>query len=574
VIETGRAIPRLLRPAALLLLVSTMGAADGGAPQPRFRRCPVDGVEGEVRCGVIRVPEDPAAPRGRQIALRVMVLRARSARAEPDAVFYLSGGPGQAATDGAASVARELAEVRERRDVVLVDQRGTGPGGLQCPLGTRGATARAWVTGDFPLGRLDACRRRWGVDPRFYLTANYVEDLERVRAALGYARTDLVGVSYGTRPALAYLRRHPERVRTLTLRGVYPPATPLPLNVAHDAQAVLDRLAAAHPTLPGDVARALARADSAPARLPLEAGDGDADTLVVTRAVLAGSLLMALYGRAGAERVPDAARAAAEGRPEALVSLGAGGMLPVLETLSPGVYLSVVCSEDLVQIRPGEGAAPGTFLGDALVRNLERACAAWPRGTPPPGYAEPVRSDVPALVVSGDADPVTPPRWGALVASTLTRGAHLVLPDVGHVPSFPPCARRAMAELVAMGSAARLDLSCGRQAAAAPDTAAVVADSTGPPANVAGRWTMFWTTANGPRESGWLVLGQEGARVTAELHGQGSIEAEGTIRGSLLVLSGRRMLVPFELRAAARGDTLAGVLRVLAVRRAFTAVRR
>lgn len=562
-------IPHPFRSATVMLLLSMAGAAHRGTLQPGFRRCSVDGVEGEVRCGVIRVPENPDAPRGRQLVLRVVVLRARSSPPERDAVFYLSGGPGQAATAGAAAVAQELAEVRERRDVVLVDQRGTGPGGLQCPLGSHGSTARAWITGGFPLDRLEACRRRWGADLRHYLTANYVDDLERVRAALGYPRVDLVGVSYGTRPALAYLRRYPGRVRTLTLRGVYPSSAPLPLNAARDAQAVLDRLAAAHPALPGDVARALARADSAPARLPV----GEGDALAVTRGVLAGSLLMALYSRVGAEQVPAAARAAAEGRPEALVSLGAGGMLPVLESLSPGVYLSVVCSEDAVQIRPGEGAAPGTFLGDVLVRNLERVCASWPRGTPPAEYTEPVRSDVPALVVSGDADPVTPPRWGEMVASTLPRGAHLVLAEVGHIPAFPPCARRATAELIETGSAASIDLSCGRQAGAAPDTAAVAADSTGPPANVAGRWALFWTTATGPRESGYLVLRQEGARVDAELHGQGSIEAEGTVRGQLLVLTGRRMLVPFELRAAARGDTLTGVLRVLSLRRPFTAVR-
>jgi len=562
--------PRLLYSAALLLPLAA--AAPAGARQPGLERCTIPGVEGEARCGVIRVPEDPAAPAGRRIALRVVVLRALSAPAEPDAVFYLAGGPGQAATAGAAGVARELAEVRARRDVVLVDQRGTGPGGLQCPLGRPGDAARAWVTGDFPRERLEACRRRWSADPRLYLTANAVDDLERVRAELGYPRVDLVGVSYGTRPALAYLRRFPERVRTVTLRGVYPPSAPLPLNVARDAQAALDRLGAAYPALAGDVARALARVDGAPARLVLE---GEGDTLRVTRDLLAGSLLLALYSRAGAGQVPAAAHAAAEGRPEALVALGAGAMLPLAETLSPGVYLSVVCSEDLAQIRPGEGAADGTFLGDALVRNLARSCAGWPRGAPPAGYTEPVRSEVPALVISGDADPVTPPRWGARVAATLTRGAHLVLPGEGHVPSFPPCARRATAELIATRSVASPDLSsCRSEApAAAPDSVAVQADTTAPTADVAGRWTMFWTTATGPRESGYLVLRQNGARVDAELHGQGSLQAEGSVRGELLVLAGRRMLVPFELRAAARADTLTGVLRVLSVRRAFTAVR-
>ncbi|HEU0016050.1 MAG TPA: alpha/beta fold hydrolase, partial [Longimicrobium sp.] len=455
--------PRLLP--ALLVPLALSGA---GNVQPELAPCALPGVEGQARCGVIHVPEDPAAPAGRRLALRVVVLRALLPAAERDAVFYLSGGPGQAATEAAAAVGAELAAVRARRDVVLVDQRGTGPDGLRCRLAP-GQEARAWVTGAFPRERMEACRARWNADPRFYTTRYAVRDLERARAVLGYPRVNLVGVSYGTRVALAYLRAHPRRVRTATLRGAYPAAAPLPLYVARDAQAAFDRLAATHPGLAADVDRALALADSAPARLPLDAGQGRADTLVVGRDVLAGSLLLALYSRAGAEQVPAAARAAARGQPEALVALGPGRMLPLLETLSAGVYLSVVCSEDVARIRPGQGerAGAGTLLGGLLVRNLEASCAAWPRGPAPGGDTAAVRSRVPVLVISGDADPVTPPRWGASVLETLPRGAHLVLAGVGHIPSFPPCARRATAQLIDRGSAAGLDLACAGEGSGA-----------------------------------------------------------------------------------------------------------
>ncbi|HEX8695355.1 MAG TPA: alpha/beta fold hydrolase [Longimicrobium sp.] len=576
--------PRAVLAATLLAAAGcgSLPGAVGRTPPPGLAACRVAGLEETAWCGTVRVPEDRAAPSGRRIALRVVVLPARSPRPEPDPVFFLSGGPGQAATGGAAALARELAGVRAARDLVLVDQRGTGgPDRLSCPLGSPARSLRAWTTGEFPADRLAACLREWRADPRLYTTERAVEDLDQVRAELGYGRVNLVGASYGTRPALAYLRRFPDRVRTVVLRGVYPAFAPLPLHVSADAQAALDRLAAGAPGLRRDVERALARADSAPVRLPLEAEDGGApDTLLVTRGVLAGALLFALYSAEQARAIPDAARAAAAGDPRPWVELAAGGtMLPVLESLSPGVFLSVVCAEDLPQVDSAAmaRAAAGTFLGDVLYRNFARACAGWPRGAPPAGHADPVRSDAPVLVISGDADPVTPPRWGERVLATLSRGAHLVLPGTGHVPSFPPCARRAAAELVARGSAEGLDLSCARDAetaTAGADTLPVAADSTGPPADVAGRWALFWRTDEGPRESGWIELRQAGDSVGATLHGQGSLEAAGTVRGRLLVVSGRRMMARFEIRAAVQGDTLHGELRVLALRRPFTAVRR
>jgi pimeloyl-ACP methyl ester carboxylesterase len=499
-------------------------------------------------------------------------------------VFFLSGGPGQAATDGLAAQAAALERVRLERDLVFADQRGTGGAErLSCDLGSPAAAVRAWLTGDFPAEALAECRRRWDRDLGEYTTRNAVRDLEHVRRRLGYPAVHLVAVSYGTRPALAYLRRWPERVRTVTLRGLYPAEAPLPLHVARDAQAALDRVLAgcaadaacraAYPEARQDVERALAAAARAPKTLALPGGG----SLTVDRDVLAGALLFALYSHDRAAAIPAAARAAAAGDVEPWVSLSLGGILPALQSVSAGVYLSVVCSEDEPRI-PADGvsaATAGTFLGDGLVRNLARICAGWPRGAADPDDLAPVRAAAPVLVISGDADPVAPPRWAEATLRALPGSAHLVLRNTGHLPSLPPCAARAAAELIARGTTAGLPLDCG---AAPPSFVRPAArppvDSTGPPADVAGTWAMIWQGASGARESGSMVLRQEGSAVHAVLHGQGSLEAEGTVRGRLLVVTGRRLLTRFEIRAEARGDTLRGTLDVLTLHRDFMAVRR
>jgi len=293
--------------------------------------------------------------------------------------------------------------------------------------------------------------------------------------------------------------------------------------------------------------------------------------------VLAGALLFALYSHDHAAGIPAAAHAAAAGDVEPWMSLSLGAIFPSLESLSAGVYLSVVCSEDAPRIEADSvaGATTGTFLGDGLVRNLARTCDGWPRGAADADDLAPVRAAAPVLVISGDADPVSPPRWAEATLRALPGSAHLVLRNTGHIPSFPPCAARATAELIARGTAAGLPLECvAAPPAFVPPAARAPIDSTGPPADVAGTWAMIWQGASGGRESGSMVLTQEGSAVRAVLRGQGSLEAEGTVRGRLLVVTGRRLLTGFEIRAEARGDTLRGALDVLTVHQEFIAVRR
>ena len=209
----------------------------------------MDGVSVPARCGSLTVFEDRATGAGRTIDLTIVVIPAVSGSHEPDPLFFLAGGPGQAATDVADTVLARLAEVRRSRDIVFVDQRGTGGSGrMSCALFERGpdeeASSESLQFDAFPLDDLRDCLAEVEsvADPRHYTTPVAMDDLDDVRAALGYETINLYGGSYGTRAGLIYMRRHPERVRTAVLDGLAPVSMRLPSSMDADAQRALDRL--------------------------------------------------------------------------------------------------------------------------------------------------------------------------------------------------------------------------------------------------------------------------------------------------------------------------------------------
>ncbi len=190
----------------------------------------------------MRVPEDRSRPDGRSSNCRSPASPARASGPQTDPVVMLAGGPGQSALESFPQVAAAFRGVLRERDVILVDQRGTGRSHpLDCP------EAEAVETGDLvePGWRAhspsSACARsRSSADPRFYTTSDYVADLETVRSALGIPQYNLVGISYGTRVALEYLRRHPDRTRAVVLDSVVPPELILGAEHARNLEHVID----------------------------------------------------------------------------------------------------------------------------------------------------------------------------------------------------------------------------------------------------------------------------------------------------------------------------------------------
>jgi pimeloyl-ACP methyl ester carboxylesterase len=451
------------------MIAAFYGAPSAAAAAPAaaaaLHACAVRGMAEPALCGTYAVFEDRERRAGRTIALNVVVLPALSQPAEPDPFMVLVGGPGEAATEEAADFAARFAVLRERRDIVLVDQRGTGgSNALRCGVPEL-ELVRGYFVGDTTAESVRRCSQRLqaSADPRLYTTPLAADDLDDVRAWLGYARVNLYGSSYGTRAALVYLRRHGDRVRTVTLRGVLSTSETKPLHEARDAQAALDLLFAAcaqdapcnaaFPHVRTELDDVLNRLATAPVGIGVRnSRTGQTITVPVTRDVFAGVIRRLLYDSDFQALVPYAIHAAHGGDMTPLRRF-LGQSFALESFVSIGMNLSVICSEDVPFLDPAEigGATTGTFLGRTAADAAVATCRDWPHAAVPASYREPVRSAVPVLIFSGAIDPDTPPDRGDAVARSLPGAVHVVLPAVAHSP-FPACAVAVMARFVAQGS--------------------------------------------------------------------------------------------------------------------------
>ncbi|HEX8622390.1 MAG TPA: alpha/beta hydrolase [Allosphingosinicella sp.] len=433
----------------MLLLTATLAAAV--AAPPRLHDCSAPEI-GRAECGIVEVPEGDGSRR--LVRLDLLVLRAIGPERAADPVFVLQGGPGQAATPQSDFYARAFAPLRTKRDIYLIDMRGTGRSdSLHCAAGE--------APRDFlPIAAVRACRA--ALEPRVrlsaYTTRRIVADLESIRRRFGLGPVNLYGTSYGTRVALEYMRLRPRSVRTATLSGVVSADNDAPASYGPFAQRASERYAAlcreqpdcarAYPDPAGDLAKAQARAPAA----GLDPG-------------LFGELVrMELYTPATAGRLFGALAEAARGdfgfwkdRADRL------GRFWSREGVSLGMFLSVTCADFMSPgaAKAAERLGAGTFAGAYRARQQSAACAEWPVPRTASGFHRPVRADVPVLLISGELDPVTPPDWSAKAARTLKRGRRVIIRHNGHaLGAAAACVAGMMTAMVEAGRADRIDTGC------------------------------------------------------------------------------------------------------------------
>lgn len=460
-------------------LAAALAFAPGAAPARTlgsvvFTPCELEGATRgvlEAECARLAVAENPDAPEGRQVVLQLALVPARSRSPAPDPVVFLAGGPGQSALEAFPETAEAFAPVRRDRHVLLVDQRGTGGSNpLTCPLPDWQDPATQ--TAEALRAQAVACRERLSAraDLRFYTTSDAVRDLESVRLALGAPQLNLVGGSYGTRVALEYLRRHPDSLRTVTLDAVVPPELALLQEHAANLDATLDglfaacRLDAACFKRFGDPARTLSVLRKRLQGQPWQAVLPDPRTHqpreeTLTEAVLAGVLRLYAYQPESAALLPLLLDEAAAGRPQALMAQAEIVLRRFADSLAHGMELSVICTEDAPFLEPRPEDA-GTLLGDQLTTLVEAQCAVWPRGGLPAEFKHAVASNKPVLLLSGERDPVTPPRYGDQVVRTLPKGRHLVLKEQGHTVLGRGCMPRLLRRFIDKADALALEASC------------------------------------------------------------------------------------------------------------------
>lgn len=422
--------------------------------------CRIAGVANEVRCGLVERALDPARPAGPRIQVHYVVVRSVALNRKPDPVFLLAGGPGQSAIALAPAVLGWFKPLLLQRDLVLVDQRGTGRSApLMCPSTPVAPFGPATVQAQ--LQDVAQCRAALArlpyiasaLDLGFFTSTLAMQDLDAVRQALGAEQINLVGASYGTRAALEYMRQFGPHVRRSVLDGLAPPDMVLPDSMGRDSQAALDTLWAscgvhspcgkAFPTLAADWKALL---DGLPRAVMLAHPlTGQPLSVSVTREAVTAVVRGALYLPALASAVPQAVHDAANGRFEGLAGLqsalqdGAPHM-----RLAVGMHLGVVCAEDYPRMAHSTGAA------DTDVQSQYRLiCRDWPQGAVPPDFYRIPPTQHASLLLSGGADPVTPPRHGQRVQQALGPLArHVVVPQAGHGLLSQPCMRKVMTAFI------------------------------------------------------------------------------------------------------------------------------
>jgi pimeloyl-ACP methyl ester carboxylesterase len=465
----NRAVFGLLWASGTALLAPAAGVAQSGPPSPLTEdpcRLAMDPLPAAyARCGTVEVPLDPATPDGAKVGLFVARIAALSAEPRLDPVLLIAGGPGQSTVDMYLQQRGAFEQVRRERDLILVDQRGTGrsAAGFECNVRDDLSLDTAGVE---ELTRaVDDCLAKLERDPRFYTTSVAVQDLERVRAALRLAQWNIYGVSYGTRVAQHYLRRYPEQVRAVVLDGVVPPPLALGPDVAREAQRALEQIfarcaadaqcGARFTNLPGTFSELLARLDSAAtadgaARPPLTALELRVLVRFMSYNVATVSLLPVFISEAHA------------GNYTPLANQARRLLRDLPESLSFPMSNSVTCTEDVRFIdTAANDDLGGTYLGTSIVEGLRGLCSRWPVGVMDEDFKTSVVSDKPVLLLSGEFDPITPPAYAERVAAEgLRNSVHVVGRGQGHGLIAVGCVPRILRAFIESPVPADLDASC------------------------------------------------------------------------------------------------------------------
>ncbi len=448
------------------------------SPCPGFTETGEVPAVANAECGLLRVPESPSDPAGRFIDLNIQRLPAIRSVSEEDPLFIIVGGPGQAATEFAPQMAQLFSDLRKKRDIVLLDQRGTGKSNpLNCDREDElDLTLTDEQAQTQSLESTQTCIEKVEADLRFYTTPYAMDDLDQVREALGYQTINLWGVSYGTRAALDYARRYPEHTRAMILDASAPVQMMIPFYMESDADLALAAVLAdcnkeesCH-DIYGDI----------PAKLEVVfqdlKGDGRLLTalhpstqeeieLRVNAKGFARMLRMALYSRELAPLIPLMIQKSEAGDYQLFLSialLASGGMEDQISEL---MHLAVLCNEDMPLLKrmQAQGELPSEnkaiLAADSLLF-MERSCALMPKAALDDGYYDEIVSDVPTLILSGVADPATPPYWGEQVMQGLSQAKHLVAEGGHHGISSQGCVPDLMSEFIASGSVQELDGSC------------------------------------------------------------------------------------------------------------------
>jgi pimeloyl-ACP methyl ester carboxylesterase len=428
-----------------------------------------------AQCGTLSVFENRAASSGRKIDIHVAVIKARASNPYPDPIFYLAGGPGGSAIGDASYALLLLKSANERRDIVLVDQRGTGQSNrLTCPRQIDESVGLIPID-DQMVQDFQDCLENLDADPSAYTTAWGMDDVDDVRTVLGYDQINLYGESYGTMASEVYLQRHGNHVRTMTIEGVTLLDVPIFEKMPHSSQLALNFLiercqmdptcSSAYPNFAEETLTVISRVEKQPVELPIN-NPRPGKPIKMNRSMLALGIHGALVNTETAVLLPHLIHQAYQGNWNEIAQFYADD----LSEESPDaewkiMNINILCHENWAKFRPMETAeySSSSYLKYEDVRRFlvpAEFCAVMP--TPPPAAMyQPVKSSpVPVLLISDGADPQNPPENVADATERYPNSLTVIAPGQGHGYTGLDCRERFVSTFIESGTTKDLDTSC------------------------------------------------------------------------------------------------------------------
>lgn len=429
----------------------------------------------KARCGTMHRPENPADPDSPDIELRVAVVPALNLTPEPDPVVPIAGGPGQGTVEFYAAYRAAFEPLRRNRDILLIDQRGTGASArMDCPIDDDAILFETEYSLEDTVAYIEECLDKLPHDPRYFTTSVAVTDLEALREALGYTALNLYGVSYGTRVAQHFARRYPGSTRSVVLDGVVPPQVVLGPEIATESQRAVDNILARcsaetacnerFPDIAASFARVVAALRASPVTLSVpNPNTGRPEALTFGPGQLAGAVRMLAYSPTTIALLPLFIHEADAGNYVPLASQFLLTTVAMSDALALGMHNAVMCTEDipfLDRTTIDYDRIAASYMGSFQLETLEAMCRVWPAGLIDPEFKVPLASGIPFLMLSGDADPITPPRYAEMAAAELTNARLLVGKHQGHGQIAVGCMSRLVADFVTSADPASIDAAC------------------------------------------------------------------------------------------------------------------
>jgi pimeloyl-ACP methyl ester carboxylesterase len=465
----------LLYGVLFLMALPTTVLALPDSNQIEFSNCmlslPGTNYTAAARCGSLEVPENPEDSAGRQITLNIAVAPATGKTTEPDPVFFFAGGPGQAASETWVMLRSVLNKIRKTRDIVMIDQRGTGGSNkLACTSDIEEDLNQEL---DLELVRTETekCLAELDGDTRFYTTNIAMADYNKVREAMGYEKINIMGVSYGTRSAQVYLRLFPDTVRTVTLDSV----VPMQLALGQEHALALDHSVAkvfedcqndetCHSLYPHtiDELKSLFTQLRKESRQIIITNpvSGEQQEMRLTADTLGVAIRFLSYSSETQALIPLLVHEAIESDDlSRLASQAILVMSGLSEMIAKGMELSVMCSEDYPYMDFSADYS-GSLMGNLLLDIVGLQCKTWPHNVVGEEFHQAVVSDLPVLLMSGERDPVTPPHYATQVAETFSNSLNLVARGQAHSVMKNICLRDITTAFIDQGSIEDLDISC------------------------------------------------------------------------------------------------------------------